>query len=70
MLLTIHTGARAITTGFTNGQNSQPIYYSNTRCNGGERRLIDCPKSGSVTGCTHTRDAGVICQGGKLSYLN
>jgi hypothetical protein len=60
-----HVGSRAITTGFTNGVTAQPIFYSNTRCSGGERRLIDCPKSGNTNPvCTHTRDAGITCQGG------
>ena len=66
--LSFSIGAVAITSGFTNGEASQPIYNNNYGCRGSERRLIDCPKSGGV-GCDHTRDAGVSCQGGKCVSL-
>ncbi len=40
-----------------------PVFFDNVRCGGGERRLIDCGRTGGS--CSHTRDAGVRCQGGR-----
>ena len=67
LLIPINTGAAPITSSFTNAAASVPIYYNNVRCGGGERRLIDCPKSGNTNPvCDHSRDAGVRCQGGEF----
>ena len=56
----MHTGAVALTSGFTNGIGQ--IWLSNVQCRGNETRLTDCthPAFG-VHICTHSEDAGVRC---------
>ena len=36
------------------------ILLNNLACQGNEARLIDC-RSGTVTSCSHSEDAGVRC---------
>ena len=45
------------------GAGSGPSWYSNVRCTGTERNLIECSKSFSSHGnaCSHSQDAGVVC---------
>ena len=53
-------GARALTTGFTNGVGQ--IWLDDIQCVGNETRLIDCPaRPLGVHGCSHFQDAGVSC---------
>ena len=45
------------------GSGSGPILLSNLYCTGSESSLLDCnQQSCYVTSCTHTNDAGVICE--------
>ena len=53
------TGTSARTSSFY-GPGTGPIALGSVACTGSERRVIDCP-SGSVSGCTHAQDAGVVC---------
>ena len=40
------------------------IHIASVKCARSEQRLIDCARDGIIGGrCTHSRDAGVICQG-------
>ena len=57
----IIAGARAIFTGFTNG-NGQ-IWLDNVNCRGTETTLASCPHLPFGThNCAHIEDAGVTCQ--------
>lgn len=40
------------------------IHLGQFACIGSENRLSDCP-SGLATQCTHSDDAGVVCQNSK-----
>jgi hypothetical protein len=57
-------GAVALTSGFVNGNDQ--IWLNNVTCNGTEAKLIDCPANplGNY-GCSHSNDAGVLCEIGK-----
>ena len=58
--LFMHTGAVALTFGFTNGAGQ--IWLSNVQCRGTETRLTDCTHAAfGVHSCTHSEDAGVRC---------
>ena len=53
-------GARARTSGFTNGVGQ--IWLDNVQCRGTENRLLDCPHLPlGVHNCNHNEDAGVTC---------
>ena len=55
-----HTGAVALTFGFTNGAGQ--IWLSKVQCRGNETRLTDCTHTAfGVHSCTHVEDAGVRC---------
>ena len=44
------------------GAGTGPLFLDDVKCIGLEYRLIDCPNRGiEVSGCTHSRDAGVVC---------
>ena len=56
--LSFHTGSNA----FRHfSQGTGPIYLSNLQCVGDEARLADCPFA-IGRACSHSEDAGVICQ--------
>ena len=46
------------------GEGSGPIHLSNAKCTEVDIDLLNCDidRSG-VNGCTHSKDAGVICHG-------
>ena len=47
---------------FGQGSSGSPIFLDSVRCNGMERRLLDCESRGlEVHSCTHSQDAGVSC---------
>ena len=55
-------GVVLTTSGFTNGAGV--IWLNEVNCTGAEARLIDCPASSAqLHDCSHTKDAGVRCQG-------
>ena len=57
-----YLGAVALTSGFSNGVVT--IWLDEVNCTGNESRLIDCPAiSVGLHDCSHTKDAGVRCQG-------
>ena len=60
------TNAVALTTGFTNGANTQRIWLDNVNCRGNEASLQTCPANpiGSHN-CAHIEDAGVRCGASK-----
>lgn len=43
------------------GEGTGPIGLGTVECVGNETRLIEC-SSGATSGCTHSDDAGTICQ--------
>ena len=61
-------GVTALFSGFTNGMGE--IWLDEVRCNGGERRLIDCFTFSPIgpQNCRHSEDAGVRC--GELISCN
>ena len=46
----------------TFGPGVGPILLYHVRCNGSERRLVDCPSGNDYYGSGHSTDAGVRCQ--------
>ncbi|KAK7477000.1 hypothetical protein BaRGS_00031776, partial [Batillaria attramentaria] len=52
------------------GQGSDPVWIGNLQCSGSEHQLSDCPTTTLIgsTGCSHSRDAGVICDADWLKY--
>uniref|UniRef100_A0AAX7W4V4 Soluble scavenger receptor cysteine-rich domain-containing protein SSC5D n=1 Tax=Astatotilapia calliptera TaxID=8154 RepID=A0AAX7W4V4_ASTCA len=49
------------------GEGSGPIWLDGVACSGSERSIIQCQHRGSEkNGCTHHKDAGVICSGTSL----
>ena len=60
----INTSQRAIPTrGAYFGEGSGPIHLSQAQCQVDVSRLIDCTINGGINDCSHSQDAGVICQG-------
>ena len=50
------------------GRGSGPIWYDNVRCTGREANLAQCAHDGlGVHNCTHSEDAGVVCEGQSVS---
>ena len=46
------------------GAGSGPILLNNLSCSGNESHITVCPNRGSADlNCTHSEDAGVICEG-------
>ena len=46
------------------GQGSGPIFLSQLHCTGSESSILDCARDVySMMLCTHSKDAGVECQG-------
>ena len=43
------------------GSESHPIVLSGVQCNGGEESLAQCFHSGTVSNCSHNKDAGMRC---------
>ena len=39
-----------------------PIHYSLMRCTGEQESLLDCQLSEITTGCSHDRDAAIVCR--------
>lgn len=55
------TGAMAFSDGrYGVGDMSAPIHLGGLTCNGMEGFLANCT-SGSIDGCTHDQDAGLLC---------
>ena len=63
----LHVGALAVSNAAF-GSGSGPVILHDVMCNGLENRLLDCP--GNVMRrigiCSHSQDAGVICNLGKI----
>ena len=46
------------------GAGSGPIFFNNLSCLGNESHITMCPnRSSADLNCTHSEDAGVICEG-------
>ena len=41
---------------------STPIHYSQVRCTGEQKSLLDCQISEITTECTHDRDVAIVCR--------
>jgi hypothetical protein len=63
-----YRGAMAATLGSSFGPGTGRIWATNFACNGEERSLLDCSHTlwGETSSCTHSLDAGVVCQMGML----
>ena len=48
------------------GEGAQPILLNNVECSSSEPQLIDCSYDSNTTDCSHSEDAGVMCQLCKL----
>ena len=44
------------------GGQSTPLHYSQVRCTGEQESLLDCELSEITTGCSHDRDAAIVCR--------
>ncbi len=56
----MHTGAVALTSGFTNGVGQ--IWLSSIQCRGSETNLTDCTHANfGEHSCSHSEEAGVRC---------
>ena len=53
-------GAEVLTTGFTKGYPSQPIWLEYATCTGNESVLTNCRRDARSM-CYHDRDVGVKC---------
>jgi hypothetical protein len=42
-----------------------PIHFSQVRCSGEQRSLLDCPLSEITEQCTHNQDAAIVCRRGR-----
>ncbi len=56
--------AQAVTGGMF-GEGVGRVWLDNIQCTGSEQSLMNC-SSQTASNCTHSRDAGVRCQQGKL----
>ena len=46
------------------GQGTGPIFFQSLACRGTEVSILQCPRSfSSYSYCSHSRDAGVRCEG-------
>ena len=54
----------SVTKSASYGQGRGRIWLNDLSCTGSENRLIDCPhESFSSHGCSHSKDAGLVCYG-------
>ncbi|CAI8038225.1 Lysyl oxidase homolog 3A [Geodia barretti] len=44
-----------------------PIHFSQVRCSGEQRSLLDCPLSEITEQCTHNQNAAIVCRRGRAS---
>ena len=68
MLIYIKVILGAIPTSLVVTPGTGPIHLSQLACTGSESRLSACP-SEPPTHCTHSDDAGVICQIGNAIWV-
>ena len=70
MNLCIHLDSIEVTD-LSFGSGDSSIYLNGIHCDGGEERLIDCPRNlGNLATCDHSQDVGVRCQGAYYHLLN
>ena len=65
LLLVVVTGAAAENLN-TFGQGVGPVLLRDVACSGAEYRLLECGNTDLGSTCSHSEDAGVICQAGWL----
>ena len=64
-------GAQDAKSGAHFGQGSGPVYMDGVACTGSENNFSDCPSlCWEEPRCSHSQDAGVICQSGKHDFGN
>lgn len=53
-------------TSATFGEGAGPVLLDNVACTGTEFKLLECANTDPGSYCSHSQDAGVICQAGML----
>ena len=53
---------------FGHGDSCSPVLLSEVNCNGEEANLTSCSNDADIIVCSHSEDAGVMCNNGGSKY--